>query len=90
MRDHKDFSDSKGKSRSEPSQPIRLGDEVELGSGEEELTIGPELLQAENEAMLRAWCEKYVSDPGFLKEFKVPYFMWGWDVDGLTTGTSAT
>lgn len=88
MKDHPDFVDSKGKSRSEPSQPIRLGEGTEMDMSEEEIQTGPELERAEREAMLKAWCERYVSDPGLLKEFRVPYFIWGWDIEGLTTGMS--
>jgi len=36
---------------------------------------------------LKEWCEKYCSDPGLLKEFRLQKYVWGWDLAGLEAGT---
>jgi hypothetical protein len=93
MADHKEFYDDdgrKGKSKL-PPQAIRLGGDE--GSGfdldERERTAGRDQRQDEEDALLRAWCEKYAADPGLLKSMVMPFVVWGWDIEGLTTGESS-
>ncbi|ORX38964.1 hypothetical protein BD324DRAFT_618014 [Kockovaella imperatae] len=36
-------------------------------------------------ATLKQWCEKYTSDPSWLKSFVVPIWLWGWNLEALQT-----
>ena len=85
MSDYKDFmqsTDTKGKGK---GKVALTGDEDESGR-DDEVTVGNEEQNAEREALLKTWCEKYVHDRGLLKEFRMETKTWGWDLDGLTTG----
>jgi len=82
MSEYKDFmetKESKGKGK-----VALMGDDEP--ARDEEATVGDGSQSTEREAMLKAWCEKYVHDQGLLKEFRMNSYIWGWDLDGLTTG----
>ena len=82
MSDHKDFmeqKESKGKGK-----VALLGDDEP--PNDEEAVVGNDAQNTDKEALLKAWCEKYVHDQGLLKEFRLQNYIWGWDLDGLTTG----
>jgi hypothetical protein len=97
MQDWKEFIDRKGKSTSSaPSGPgareegrvALLGDDEAGDAGDEEREVRGRESEVSHEAKLKAWCEAFCADQGWLKEFRVPFGVWGWDLDGLTAGAS--
>lgn len=65
---------------------IALGTRPGTAGTDEEALLGSTTHgEDHHERLLRAWCEQYCSDPGWLKSFTLTKNVWGWDCENLRT-----
>jgi hypothetical protein len=66
---------------------VLMGEERGGFAEEEQGLLGRDEVERLREIKgLKGYCERYGADQGWLKEFHVPLFFYGWDFEAVTTG----